>query len=263
MPLFLSQRDAPGVREPEAAGDKPTSSNTGFRGSLTTHSGDYTANTADATVSGLDITGQLTINADRVTVVDCRVQSLAGILVNETEDTTLEHVTTPTVGVSSSLRTTMEYLRVTGSEADAFHVTSDGASMVTDCVIRHCLVDDPQPPSEAHWDGLQVRGINGLTVENTVFDAGPWQFPYNACVYFEPANGGNSNMVMDGCWLYGGAFGLHLGEATGTNAITNNVFGGDVEFDYVRAENVTAQHYQTFSGNTEEGTGNPVLAPWQ
>jgi hypothetical protein len=204
----------------------------------------------------------MTINADNVTVVDCNVQSADGILINESADNTLiSYVTCRTIGVSSAVGWTIEYTRIKLSLADSLHVTSDGSRMVTNGIVRHCLFDTPTPPTEAHWDGIQIRGINGFLMENTVIDAGPHQFPYNAAVYTEPANGGNSNMTFRNNWFYGGGYYcVHFGAASGTNSFTNNRLGGDLlpGGGWFRTDGVTSAHWQNTTGNVLDSTGAPL-----
>lgn len=242
--------------------EKPSAANTGFRTSLSTHSGDYTANSNGATVSDLDITGQLFINANNVTVRDCNVQHVSGIIITGS-DALVEYVDAKHIATVSAVNTTLQYCHIHAFEEDAFHITAGGPTEQTiNLTIEHCYVDDPQPPPGAHMDGIQVRGCDGFLFNHNVIDKGPLQSPlFNACVFLEGGNGGNENMTVSNNWLYGSAFTLYLStDAGGANAILNNKFGGDVEFDYVRGaeDGVTSAHFQTVSGNIEESTGNPI-----
>ncbi len=108
------------------------------------------------------------------------------------------------------------------------HVTSDGASLNAGVKITNNYIHNPRPGDGSHYDGLQVRGVNGLDVLCNNFDLGSAQFEYNAAVYLEPANGGHSNVVIDGNWLLGGGHIFHYGaDNDDKTRLTNNHFGGD------------------------------------
>jgi hypothetical protein len=100
--------------------------------------------------------------------------------------------------------------------------------MVKNVTLRYNYVHDPRVPSTAHYDGTQVRGVSGLTIHCSVYDAGPYKPQFNAAIYLENANGGDSNAVVDHNWLYGFGFSVMVDARSATFA--NNRIGGDIHW---------------------------------
>lgn len=122
----------------------------------------------------------------------------------------------------------IEYNNVHSFNSDGMHVTSD-TRQVKNLTIRHNFVHTPTPGCGAHADGIQVRGVDGLTLTNNNFDMGAWFLvcntdALNAAVYIETANGGNYNITLDSNYLNGGGFILRLSNGTNHRFI-NNRFG--------------------------------------
>lgn len=206
---------------------KPTVDNTGTTGTLTDYAGP--TNVPDgAVIENQKVTGDLIVTGDNVTVRNVKVTGKLGVM--ESAGARLANIETTEFFISSAQDVVLEKSRISGSTTDSMHVTSDGSSMNRDIVIRNNLVHNPAPGEEEHYDGLQVRGVNGLDLLCNNFDLGPAQFPYNAAVYLEPANGGHNDVVVDGNWLMGGGHIFHYGAASVTpddTRLTNNHLGGD------------------------------------
>jgi hypothetical protein len=205
---------------------KPTVDNTGTTGDLTTYNGG--GNTDGQVIENRVVNGDLIITGDNVTVRNVKVTGKLGVM--ESVGARISNVETPEFFISSAQDVVLEKSEISGSTTDSMHVTSDGSSMNRDIVIRGNLVHNPNPGEEEHYDGLQVRGVNGLDLLCNNFDLGPAQFPYNAAVYLEPANGGHNDVVVDGNWLMGGGHIFHYGAASVTpddTQLTNNRLGGD------------------------------------
>ncbi len=129
--------------------------------------------------------------------------------------------------VSSAADVVLDRSDITGSVDDGLHVTDDGSMRVADIKITRNWIHDPQPGEGSHYDGIQVRGADRIELSCNNFDLGPPQFEYNAAVYFEPANGGHSGVVIDNNWMLGGGYVFHYGaDNDGKTRLTNNHFGG-------------------------------------
>jgi hypothetical protein len=206
---------------------KPTVDNTGPTGTLTAYTGP-TYVPDGAVIENKTVTGDLIVTGDNVTVRNVKVTGKVGVM--ESVGARLSNIETPEFFISSAQDVVLEKSRISDSTTDSMHVTSDGTSMNRDIVIRGNLVHNPNPGQEEHYDGLQVRGVNGLDLLCNNFDLGPAQFPYNAAVYLEPANGGHRDVVVDNNWLMGGGHIFHYGAASVTpddTRLTNNRLGGD------------------------------------
>jgi hypothetical protein len=173
-----------------------------------TISGDVTIAAANVTIRNSKVTGSIAVARPGVG---------ARIITN----------TVPVVSISSSQDVVIERNDMGfASDKDTMHVTSDNGAKVTDVRIANNYIHDPFT-SGNHYDGLQVRGADRLTVYCNNFDLGAPQEYYNAAVYLEPANGGHSGVVVDNNWLFGGAFGFMYGpDNDGMTRLTNNHFGG-------------------------------------
>ncbi|GAA1439442.1 hypothetical protein GCM10009641_47170 [Mycobacterium cookii] len=205
---------------------KPDVSNTGPSGTLTAYAGSSYVTTAGTVIENKTINGDLIIAADNVTLRNSVVTGALGV--TERSGIRISNVKMREFGISSATDVVLDRSEITGSISDGMHVTSDGNQMNRDIVITNNLVHNPRPGAGSHYDGLQVRGVNGLDLVCNNFDLGPAQFEYNAALYLEPANGGHSGVVVDNNWLSGGGYIFHYGaDNDGATRLTNNHFGGD------------------------------------
>ena len=116
----------------------------------------------------------------------------------------------------------------------------------------------------AHGDGCQVRGIAGLQIINTVYDMGPWQrilsggtnyAPKNAAIYFEAANGGPRNVLIDTLWINGGGYSFYHAAMNGVNVTLKNARVGR---DYGYGPINSAHGPVTLQNNVWDDNGTPV-----
>lgn len=203
---------------------------------------------ADADVSSLEIVGS------NVTV---RNVSVNGSVLITGDNARLDHISAQSVSVSSASGATVQYAEISSSREDAIHITSDRGRLVRNVVLRYNYIHDPQAPAGAHFDGTQVRGVDGLLIECSVYDPGPYESTFNAAIYLEGDNGGNSNVRVRSNWLYGFAFPLMAGPGPGTS-FTDNRLGGDIKWGpcYFGA-GVNSGNF-TSSGNVWDATNAKV-----
>lgn len=229
---------------------KPTAANTGASGTRTNSSAS-TLNTNGQVLENVNVPGDLIVNADNVTIRN--VQTGGGILVNVSAvGTIIDRVTTEDIGLSSPDQVTIQNTRITaGDEHDALHVTGDSGRRVSNVVITNSLIDDPRPQGDAHYDGLQIRGVNGLLVQCNTFDLGPWQEQYTAAIYSEPANGGNTGVRVLDNWINGGGFAIY---AESGNEFSRNRFGTDQRWGICYGNGVTPSG----TGNVRDADNSPI-----
>jgi hypothetical protein len=165
----------------------------------------------------------------------------------------IDHVTTQGIAISSASNVTVQYANIGYSTEDAIHVTSDRGRMVRNVVLNHNYIHDPRVPADAHFDGTQVRGADGITIKCSVYDPGPFRWTYNAGVYLEDANGGTAHARVTNNWLYGFAFPVMV-DGRGS-VFTNNRLGGDIKWDTcLLGKNAAFTSY----GNVWDATGAHV-----
>lgn len=251
-----------GTPVPNACTTKPDASNTGTTGTLTPDSR-TSLNTAGETIENKVFSSDLVINAANVTLRNVRVAE--GILINERNNILLDRVAAMKgIGVSSSSNVTIQHSYINSFDDDAVHITSDGSSYIRNFTIKHSFIDRPSftPGTEAHWDGIQIRGADTVNIYCNNIDAGAWQYPYNVLIYPEPANGGNNNLFIDNNWLNGGNFAIMAGMPNTPMRfeITNNKLrGADFNFGlcFLGGGFTPATLNQvTQTGNTLDG--NPI-----
>lgn len=145
-----------------------------------TITGDHTIlNQSGTTISGLRVTGQLLIRGcTNLTVTDSWLGALA---------------------ISGGTGITLSRFLIDGKlGTDAMHITSD-TGRVSDVILQDGWVHNPILSGASHYDGLQVRGVSGLTVRDVMFDQGPGGLDaqLNASIYLETANGGNEDVLIE------------------------------------------------------------------
>lgn len=209
---------------------RPSPVNTGPRGdpepSGTTVLGDG-ATLVDASVPSLRVEGK------DVVVRDVEVE---GTILVTGDDVVIDHVRAGGIAISSASRVRVERSEIAGGPGDGIHVTSDGPDLVQDVVLSHNLVHDPRVPPGAHYDGTQVRGVRGILVECSVYDAADYQDTHNSAIFIEDANGGAADVRIEHNWLLGSAWSLMIGTPGVT--LTGNRVGGDIHWGTCHLSNV-------------------------
>lgn len=196
---------------------------------------------------------ELVISGRGVTVRNVQVN---GSILVIGDGATIDHVTAKGVSISSASGTTVQYTNIGFGRGDGIHVTSDRGRLVRNVTLRYNYVHDPRVSSTAHYDGTQVRGINGLSLSCSVYDPGAYQHMYNAAVYLEDANGGDSNIVVSHNWLYGFGFSVMMDAANVT--LSTNRVGGDIHWGLCRLGTRSGDPNLTSLGNVWDASGSPV-----
>lgn len=198
---------------PPPSGDwvRPTADTTGTTGPLAPwgKSATFTAN--DQTISGVDFGDWIKVTGTNLTLENCHFQ---GMVYLGPGPLTLRHCTSDSnINVDGSYRDVrgvlIDHCHVVCGSHDGIDLFSQSVGKLSDVTIVDTLVDGQTFPSgsTAHGDGLQVRGIDGLTVQRTVVDmltVGGVQPQKNAALYFEDVNGGCRNMRFVDVDIMGG-----------------------------------------------------------
>jgi hypothetical protein len=256
---------------PEPGPARPTAGNTGFpRGvSLRTWSGSQYDGRSNLIIDGYELPrlsqGYYTFAGDNVILRNCRINS--GILFSG-DNVRLERCEViGGVSLSGTDQATIAYNNIHDIPDDGLHVTSDSGPArrieIAHNLVHGFVYTPAIACSDPHSDGIQVRGVDGLTLFNNVFDMGRWQSvcngrstPLNAAIFLQDANGGNRNVRVDRNYLNGGAIVARIGPGPNMS-FTSNRFGRDERYGLV--ENLARPgDIIDRSGNVRDDTGEPV-----
>ncbi len=168
----------------------------------------------------------------------------------------LDHVTTKGIAISSASDVTVTFTNIGEGSDDGIHVTSDRGRIARNITLSNNYIHDPRVEPTAHYDGTQVRGVDGLTITCSTYDPGPYKPPYNAAIYLEDANGGDARVLIRDNWLRG--FGHNLMIAAKTVSITDNALGGDTHWGPCYLGEGTPSSAVTARGNFVESSGKQL-----
>lgn len=240
----------PATAVPAACDFRPDPDNTGPRGELPFSS--VTVLADGESLEGATVTS-LHVEGSDVTVRDVDVD---GAVLVTGDHVILDRVSAEGISISSASDVRVERSDVGWGPADGIHVTSDGPDLVRDVVLSHNLVREPRASPEAHYDGTQVRGVRGLLIECSVYDAGGFDDTYNAAIYIENANGGARDVRIEHNWLLGSAWSLMVG-TPGISLVGNRV-GGDIKWGTCHLGSVPAGDAPVEQDNLLLDTGEVV-----
>ena len=197
--------------------------------------------TANATIANKVITGDVTFAGSGLTLRNVRVTGTATF---RGDDVTITDSEFGAVVLSGTARLTATRIDVFGASGkDGIHITSD-TGPATAVVIADSWIHNPVVTSTTRYEGVVVRGVDGLTLRNTLVDLGAYTSQHHAALFLEHANGGNRNVTVTGSRLLGGTYVL---ASTATNVqVTGSVLGnGATGYLAPSATGITA-----FTGNT-------------
>lgn len=199
------------------------------------------------------------ITANHVTLRNCRMGS--GLLIQLATNVRVERCEiVGGVSVSGAIDVVLDRNRIHGSGDDLLHVTSD-TGRARNILFSNNLVHDPRPVCGAHADGIQVRGVDNLSLVNNAIDMGPWRQvcgldALNAAVFLEAANGGNANVTLEGNFLNGGGYTLRIGPSKAVRVLGNR-FGNDERFGPVLTTADPGSIIEA-ADNIRDITGTPI-----
>jgi Right handed beta helix region len=253
---------APGPAEPVGTPSSgfPDATNTGVPPGVTlTRSGSITIDTAGAVVSGLDITGQVVISAQNVTLRNCKVRAttFVGVYVTGT-GAMIENCEVISVYSNGSTKGIWFDDTATGGAVRKcnIHDVEDGVYISTKniTVTDNYIHDLNSTGFDPHYDGIQLHG--GVTSDVTI--------RHNSVIVALDRNsaitmGTVQNVLIDGNRLSGGGYTIHVdgrfGEGTVSGvSITNNRFGSHT-VDYMTFERAMP----VVRGNVDDVTGKPLI----
>lgn len=207
-------------------GGYPDATNTGVpAGTTLTNSGSLTVTTNGALIQNLNISGQIIINADNVTIRNCRITSSdyypidhnngnTGLLVEDSE------IIATTYNVTAGMSFTDYTARrvsVTGS-ADGFK--ADSNVLIEDCYVTALGIGP-----DTHNDGVQTTGGSNVTLRHNTFKLGGQTV--SSVVQVGNEWGTNSNWVIQNNLIDGGGWRINASNNPADNPnfqVINNRF---------------------------------------
>jgi len=251
---------------PSASTGFPDATNTGVPAgiTLTPYYGDLVITTPGAVIEGLDIHGSVTIAADNVTLLNCKVTTSEQFVVNSrgVTGTIVQDCELNGLGGTSN---SMGIIGGQGTfQGNNIYNVENGINVeASGVLIQDNYIHSLSASGSPHYDGIQMSGgFNDITIlHNTVICVSDG-FSGNAAIYATNDFGGINNVVVEDNQLIGGGFTCFVdykpakaGTLTGIQ-FTNNVIDpgwwGYVTFLNGNTSNLVWQ------GNSDLGTGQAV-----
>lgn len=234
------------ILSPHTAG-YPDATNTGVpSGVALTPSGSITVTTNGAIIDGLDISGQIVVNADNVTIRNCRITSSdyypidyarAGLLIEDCE----------IIGTADAVTAAVSFDNYTIRRCN-IGGTTDGLKANSDVVIEDCYIHDLRVSGGSHNDGIQSTGGSNVTVRHNTIDTGD----AGVAIQFGSSDTGwlvTDNLIHSSGWAFNG------GAGTSNDTFTNNRFAPVPGWYGPIGVEGTGN---VISGNYYDDTGNPI-----
>lgn len=223
-------------------------------GTVLTPASAVTVTTPNQVLSGLDITGEVVVDAPGVQIRSSRIsgRDAYGVLVRSGSVTITD---TEISGFENAIAGD----GWTATRVNIHSVTGDGVKLGSGVTLRDSWIHDLTPAPGAHADGAQMQGgETNLVVSGNVIDVSGAES--NSAVFLAPDLGPSTSgpVTIAGNWLNGGYYTLFcLDGADGRYLVQNitisgNRFGASSAYGAVR---ITVP--VTFTGNTD-AAGRPL-----
>lgn len=166
---------------------------------------------SNVTITDKVITGDLTLAGSNVTLRRCRITG--HLILSQGTGYTLDQCDVGSIALSGAKTVRITSMKIINNLGkDAIHVTAnptapEGRSqdVIMDTVYAS-ITRDEVLASGNHYDGIQLRGVLGLTLRNFALLQEPFTSRYNACIFVQEANGGNTDVVFEDGWVRGGGY---------------------------------------------------------
>lgn len=226
--------------------------------------------TRDGTVlEDLDVTGQITVKANDVTIRNVRlsggpkqqvgIRTYAGFARTRIEnvDIAMSSVTCRGAGVMGGGATVMRYTKITGC--------GDGAKLQRGSLYEYNRIEVSKPEgSNFHLDGYQASGVDNVIVRYNYISV-PLSVNGNTAVFVQSFNGKKdvpvTKIQVYGNYLNGGNYTVSVEDGKkGDGFVTGVVFRDNAFGDNHRYGPGRLQGPQAWSGNVWAASGDAVEA---
>ena len=240
----------------QAAPARPSAATTGVRAghTLSPMTGGQVT-TSGTVIADRVIEGDVVFTGSSLTLRDVRV---TGHAVFRGQDVVVEDSEFASLALSGARNVRLSRVDVFGNTGqDGLHITSD-AGRVGDVVVEDTWIHDPKVTATSHYDGIQVRGVDRLTLRRVAIELGAFAPQHNAALFLENANGGNTSVTVEDSWLTGGGYPVY---SFGTDVrIRRTVIGGG-QWGWLFPGS-WVQHVTEFAGNVTPN-GAAITLPAQ
>lgn len=250
---------------PWTLGAKPSNTNVGVPGigePALTALGGGTNNVSNITYTNRLVTGDITFYGSNINIIGCRFTGR--VVIRDGNNFVIEDSDFGALSVSGGTNVTMRRIRTTGfAGSDGLHITSYG-KRCTDIVVEDSYIGNPTLSAGSHYDSIQVRGVDRLTIRGNYFDQSTtFSSSYNATIFLEDTQGGNYYIDIYNNWLR--AAGYYNVRLFGYNQTLNdNIF---IKRDPTESDGspnagpvIGNSYAYTASGNTWDG-GQALVLP--
>lgn len=196
-----------GAEPAQAAVTRPSQATTGVvAGRTLTPMAGGAVTSSSTVIEDKVITGDVTFSGSSLTLRNVRVTGRAlfrgsSIVVEDSEF--------GAVSLSGSQNVRLSRVDVFGyAGSDGIHVTSD-SGRARDVLVEDTWIHNPLVTASSHYDGMQVRGVEGLTLRRVSIELGAHKPQYNAALFLENANGGNRGVTVEDSWILGGGYAFY------------------------------------------------------
>jgi hypothetical protein len=194
------------VRPADGAGGFPDASTTGPTGADLEVLDRYVIDEEGEVVEGVEISGQLTIRADDVTIRNARIKTdgIYGILVDEVDGVTIEDV--EIVGMGATCSSGIAPFGTWVARRVDVSGCADGVKMAGGQQLLDSYVHDLRVGPTTHNDAVQVTDGADSTISGNRLIA-PTQ---NAAIMMSSNFGPVDGWVISGNWLEGGGYTVYV-----------------------------------------------------
>jgi hypothetical protein len=238
----------------------PNANNTGVpAGVVLTPSVALTVTKPNSIISGLDISGSVSIQASGVTIKNCKIHGTGngGITVRSGDVTILDSEIFGFSNYAISFDNWKAY------RVNIHSVADDGVKFGTNTLLQDSYLHDFTPSADAHADGGQMQsGESNIVIRHNTINIPQG----NSALFFAPDLGPSSlgPVLIDGNLLGGGNFTLFI--VDGNNGqyhqsgytVTNNRFLRTANYGPVNINEPKA-NFIVWSGNVYDNNGEAIL----
>ena len=234
-------------------GGYPDATNTGVpSGTTLTASGAIDVTIDGTIIENLDITGRIQVDANNVTVRNCRITSGdyypilnngLNLLVQDTE----------VIGTSTNVTSCIAFTNYTAQRCN-LHGSADGLKADSNVLIEDCYIHDLATDSTTHNDGTQSTGGTDVTIRHNTYQLGGVS-GINSCLEVGNEGGTNTNWLIENNLFDGGGWTINASSDPSQNPncqILNN------RFTRRYAYGVGGVGGATWSGNYYDDDGTPA-----
>jgi hypothetical protein len=207
---------------------KPGPTNTGVpANAVLTPSGSIEITEDGAVLQDLDITGEVTILANDVTIRRVRITSgdYYPIRYFDQPNTGLVVEDSEIVGTSGDVTAAVSFANYTARRLN-IHGSADGLKADANVLIEDCWIHDLSNGPEEHNDDVQSTGGKGVTIRHNALSGAS-----NACVQTGDEGAATEDLTVQCNWLSGGGYSLNIrgtGDTRPKNTkVIDNRFGRD------------------------------------